>query len=703
MLVTLMLLAAVPPMPATPKKPVTDTYFGTAVTDDYRWLESWDDPAVKAWSDAENAHARGVLDALPFRKQLESRLSSLVGFEAPTRYPQVQRGGRIFAMKYQPPKPQGILVVLEAIAPEVKERVVFDPSEYDKTGGTSMDFFVPSLDGKKVLLSLSKGGSESGDGHLFDVDSGKEVVTEVISGINGGTAGGGAAWVQNGFYYTRYPRKGERPDEDLAFYQQVYFHTLGTDPSKDTYSMGKELEKISECFLHSSEDGRFVANLVQKGDGGEYLLFFKTPNGWKKVADYADKVVAIAFGRDDGLYLLSRKDAPKGKVLRLSLADPELAHAKVIVPEGQPIEELEAAKSRVYLVEQRGGPTVVHAVGFDGKDLGELKTPEGTSIHHLTRLEGDDVLLTLAGWVMPAQVWQYRSADSSLVATALKREVPIDLSPYEAVRESCTSKDGTQVPLSIVRKKGTKLDGNNATWLTGYGGFSVSMTPYYDGSLPVWLEQGGVWAIAHLRGGGELGEDWHKAGMKLAKQHVFDDFEACAQRLVDLKYTSPKRLVIQGGSNGGLLMGAALTQKPELFKAVIAQVGYFDMLRYETAANGAFNATEYGSVKNEEEQKALAAYSPQQHVKAGQYPAVLLMTGANDPRVAPFHSRKFAAALQASGTKQPVLLRTSGDTGHGFGTPLKERIAQLTDEYAFAAAQVGLKVQAITARVAPAK
>src|SRR5581483_3969731 len=186
--------------------------------------------------------------------------------------------------------------------------------------------------------------------------------------------------------------------------------------------------------------------------------------------------------------------------------------------------------------------------------------------------------------------------------------------------------------------------------------------------------------------------------MKLVKQHVFDDFEACAQRLIDLKYTSPRRLIIQGGSNGGLLMGAALTQKPELFKAVIAQVGYFDMLRYETAANGAFNATEYGSVKNEEEEKALAAYSPQQHVKPGQYPAVLLMTGANDPRVAPFHSRKFAAALQASGTKQPVLLRTSGDTGHGFGTPLKERIAQLVDEYAFAAAQVGLKVQPVTAR-----
>jgi prolyl oligopeptidase len=554
-----------------------------------------------------------------------------------------------------------------------------------------------------VLVSLSKGGSESGDGHLFDVETGKELTAELISGLNGGTAGGGATWTSSGFFYTRYPHQGERPGEDLAFYQQVYFHSLGTDPSKDTYALGKELEKISESFLSSSDDGRSVVDLVQKGDGGEYLLFFKTASGWKKVADYADKVVAVSFGRDDGLYLLSRKDAPKGKVLRLNLNDPDLAHAKVVVPEGQPIVELIAAKTRLYLVEQRGGPTVVHAVGFDGKDLGELKTPESTAVEQPVRLDGDELLVPIAGWVRPIEVLRYSAKDGTLEATALKREVPVDLSGYEAVRDTCKSKDGTEVPLSIVRKKGVKLDGNQPTWLTGYGGFGVAMAPYYDGSLPAWLEQGGVFAMAHLRGGSEYGDSWHQDGMKLNKQHVFDDFVACAQRLIDLKYTSAKRLLIEGGSNGGLLMGAALTQKPELFKAVVAQVGYFDMLRYETAPNGAFNATEYGSVKNEEEEKALAAYSPQQHVKAGQYPAVLLMTGANDPRVAPFHSRKLAAALQASGTRQPVLLRTSADTGHGIGTPLKERIAQLTDEYAFACAQLGLKVQPITAKVAPAK
>jgi prolyl oligopeptidase len=703
MLLSLVLLAA-PALPATPKKPVTDTYFGASVTDNYRWLEDGADPEVKKWSDAQNAHARGVLDALPGRKALETRLTQLVGFESPVRHPQELRGAKLFGIKFQPPKPQGMLVVLDAIGPEVKERVLFDPSEYDPSGGTSMDFAVPSLDGKKVLVSLSKGGSESGDGHLFDVETGKEITTETLTGINGGTAGGGATWTKDGFYYTRYPRKGERPDEDLAFYQQVYFHTLGTDPSKDTYVLGKELEKISESFLYTSEDGRYVADLVQKGDGGEYLLFFKTDKGWKKVAGYEDKVVALSFGRDNNLYLLSRKDAPNGKVLRLNVNDPELSHAKVFVPEGKPIAEIAAGKTRLYVVEQRGGPTAVRAVSFDGKTQTDIETPEGTAVEGLVRLEGDDLLVPVEGWVRPLEVFQYTAADGKLNRTALKREVPVDLSPYEVVRDECTSKDGTKVPLTIVRKKGLKLDGDQPTWLTGYGGFDVAMAPSYRSNLPAWLEQGGVYAVAHLRGGAENGESWHQAGMKLNKQHVFDDFLACGQRLVELKYTSPKRLAIQGGSNGGLLMGASLTQKPELFKAVVADVGYFDMLRYETAPNGAFNATEYGTVKNEDEQKALAAYSPYHAVKSGtQYPAILLLTGWNDPRVAPFHSRKLAAALQASGTRQPVLLRTSADTGHGYGTPLKEKISQLVDQYAFVCAQLGMKVQAITAKAAPAK
>ncbi|MFT3840678.1 MAG: prolyl oligopeptidase family serine peptidase [Myxococcaceae bacterium] len=701
MILALLLLAA-PPAPAAPKKPVTDTYFSTTVKDDYRWLEDSKAEEVQKWSEAQNAHARGVLDALPGRELLEKRLTQLVGYESPTRYPVMLKGGKLFAVKVQPPKPHPVLVVLDAINPEVKERVVFDPAVYDSTGATAMDFFVPSLDGKKVVISLSKNGSESGDGHLFDVDTGKETTAELIKSVNGGTAGGGIAWTKDGFFYTRYPREGERPAEDLAFFQQIYFHALGTDPSKDTYALGKELEKISESFLSSSDDGEHVADLVEKGDGGEFELYLKTAKGWVKVAGYDDKVVAYSWGKD-ALYLRSKKDAPKGKVVRLPYDKPELASAKVVVAEGAPLENLVATATRIYTVEQKGGPTVVHAWGLDGKDLGVLPTAEGTAAQKLVRLDGDDLLITVTGWVLPPQVFRYTAKDGVLAPTALKREVPIDLSGYEVVRDECTSKDGTKVPLDIVRRKGLKLDGNQAAWLTGYGGFDISLVPHYEQALPVWLEQGGVFAVAHIRGGAELGEAWHQDGMKTKKQNVFDDFIGCAQRLVQLKYTSNKKLIIEGGSNGGLLMGAVMTQQPKLFKAVVAEVGYFDMLRYETAPNGVFNASEYGSVKNEEEYKALAAYSPLQHVKPGQYPSVLLMTGANDPRVEPFHSRKFTAALQASGTRQPVLLRTSGSTGHGFGTPLKEMIAQLADKYAFAFHELGMKVVEPKAAVVPSK
>jgi prolyl oligopeptidase len=693
----ILIFLALPALAATPKRPVVDDYFGTGVTDDYRWLEASDDPAVQQWSEEQNAGARAYLDALPGREQLKQRLTELLSFEAPTWFGLTERQGTIFAMKSQPPKAQPMLVVLGSLEEAEQERVLLDPTALDPSGETAMDFAVPSLDGKFVAVSLSAKGTERGDVRVYEVASGRELGGDLVRAVNTGTAGGSLAWTADGFYYTRHPLGGERPKEDLGFYQQVYFHKLGTQTKEDAYALGKDFLRIAENFLSSSRDGRWVADLVQKGDGGEFELFVRSSDGaWTRVATYSDRIVQVNFGRDEALYLLSRKDAPRGQVLRLPLVAGklELAQASVVVRAGEgAIQEIVPTRSRLYIAEQLGGPSRVRILDLRGRALGEVPAPSVAALSGLEPVgEDDDVLVMITGYLNPASISRFSAKSGTLHPTPYAARTPVDLRPYEVLRRECVSRDGTHVPLNIVCRKGLKLNGQNPVLLTGYGGFGISRTPSFNRRLPVWLEAGGIFVEANLRGGGEFGESWHQQGMLHHKQNVFDDFIACAHWLVEQKYTTPKKLAIEGGSNGGLLMGAALTQAPAAFKAVVAYVGYYDMLRFETAPNGVFNTTEYGTVKNEADFKALAAYSPYQHVKDGrQYPAVLFLTGKNDPRVDPFHSRKMVARLQASGTRQPVLLRTA-DTGHGIGTPLAERIAQAVDTHSFLFQQLGMKV-----------
>lgn len=686
---------AATPVP-TPERPVVDTYFGRKITDDYRWLEAGADAEVQAWSDAQNQAARAYLDALPGRTRLEKRLTELLGYEAPTWSRLTWRNGVLLALKQQPPRAQPMIVVLASLERAEGERVLLDPAVLDPTGRTAIDFFEPSLDGKFVAVSLSRGGSERGDVHVFEVATGRELAGDTVPYVNTGTAGGSVAWTADGFYYTRHPHEGERPAADLGFYQQVYFHRLGTPTSADTYELGRDFLRIAENFLDTSADGRWAADLVQKGDGGEYELFVRAPDQrWTKVAEYRDRIVGLTFGPGPTLYLLSRKGAPRGEVLELPLEPGalSLARARKVVPAGQgAIQAMVATAQRLYLVEQLGGPSHVRILDRAGRPLGEVPTPPVTAATGVTSIgEGDDLLVSVSGYLNPVGVHRFQAADGKLVATPYAAKAPVDLSGYEVTRQECVSKDGTRVPLNLVHRKGLVLDGRNPTLLTGYGGFGISIQPGFSRTLPVWLEAGGVFAQANLRGGGEFGEDWHQQGMLRRKQHVFDDFIACARWLVDHRYTTPRRLAIEGGSNGGLLMGAALTQAPAAFRAVVAHVGYFDMLRFEVAPNGVFNTTEYGTVKDADDFKALAAYSPLQHVRNGTaYPAVLFMTGKNDPRVDPFHSRKMVARLQATGTKLPILLRTA-DTGHGMGTPLAERIAQAVDSHAFLFHELGMK------------
>ena len=681
--------------PATPKQPVIDVYHGISVTDDYRWLEKADDPAVKSWSEAQNAFARRWLDALPGRQALAERLRSLMAFKSPDWFALRWRGGRLFAMKDSPPKQQPFIVVMKgADAPE-SERVVVDPNVLDPSGGTSMDWYVPSFDGKLVAVSLSAGGSESGTVHVFEADGGKERVADTIPRVNGGTAGGSLAWLKDGrgFFYTRYPAPGERATEDLGFYQQVWFHQLGTDPKTDRPSLQQDLPRIAEIQLQSSPDGRSLLASVANGDGGEFdhwLLELgkdpvKSPGKWRRVAVLADKVVDASFAPDGELWLRSRKDAPRGKLLKLA-PSAALAKATVVVPESEAvIDGFVVTKSRVYTMDLVGGPYQVRVFDRKGKALGSLPLAPVSSVWQLARLDGDDVLVRTESYVEPPAWRLYQAKDGKLTPTALRKQPAATLDDIEVVRETCTSKDGTKVPLNVLRKKGTKLDGSNMLLLYGYGGYGVSESPWFDVRFRPWFDAGGVFADANLRGGGEFGEAWHLGGNLTHKQNVFDDFLGCAHHVVEAGYTRPERLAILGGSNGGLLMGAALTQAPESFHAVVSMVGIYDMLRVELTPNGAFNVTEFGTVKDKTLFDAMFAYSPYHHVKDGTaYPPVLFMTGANDPRVDPYNSRKMTARMQAaSGGHGLVLLRTSDNTGHGIGTPLDAQIAEQVDMWGF--------------------
>ncbi len=687
--------AALLGQPPTPKHPVTDTYHGVKITDDYRWLENAADPSVQAWSDAQNLNARHYLDALPSRAPLFEELKSLITRQSARYFAMSYRGGTLFALKLQPPSEQAILVTLKSADDLSSERVIVDPNRLDSKGGIEIDFYVPSVDGKRVAVSMSKGGSESGDVTVYDVAS-AAALPGTVPRVNGGTAGGSLAWNQDGsgFWYTRYPRAGERPPADLDFFQQVYFHKLGADTSADTYAIGKDFPRIAEIALTSSEDGRYVLAQMANGDGGDFAHYLLTPSGqWTQIATYTDEVPQVAFGPGSQLYMLTRRNAPLGRIVSVPLDRPLMSNAKTVVPESKnAIQFVVPTAHRLYVVDQAGGPEQVRVFPAGGGTGSLVPVPPVSSVGGVVRTSGDDVLLLSGTYLAPPAWYRYDGAAGKLAPTALREIGAADFKDCEVVREFATSKDGARIPLNIIRRKGTKLDGNNPTLLYGYGGYSISLSPGYNVSRRVLLDRGVVYVVANLRGGGEYGEPWHRAGNLKKKQNVFDDFAAAARWLIDNHYTTAAKLAIEGGSNGGLLMGAAETQHPELYRAVVSHVGIYDMLRVELQPNGAFNVTEFGTVKEMDQFRSLYDYSPYHHVKDGtEYPATLFLTGANDPRVDPSHSRKMTARMQASGTKQPVLLRTTSSAGHGIGTALTEQIAQQTDVMAFLFAQWGLR------------
>src|SRR6266581_4791419 len=682
--------------PDTPKKPVTTEYHGVTVEDPYQWLEGDDDSQVKAWSDARNQQTRKNLDSFPDRAAIEKQLQEWYAKTSPSYSSLVSRPGILFAMKFQPPKQQPLLVTLASADDLKSEKVVLDPNVLDTQGKTAIDWFVPSLDGKLVAVSLSKGGSEDGTLHFYETTTGKPL-PDTIAHVQYPTAGGSAAWNADGtgVYYTRFPRKGERPDADLNFYQQIYFHKLGTPDTKDTYSIGKDFPRIAEIALAASRDGKYILATVANGDGGDFAHYLLGPDGtWKQITQFSDQIKLGRLGRDNALYLLSRADAPRGKILRLPLDVPELKNAAEIVASGEAvIEQIVPSNDALYVGDLLGGPSQIRRFDLNGKNETTIPIPQISAVQEMLALEDGSLLFRDVSYTEPAAWFRCLNGKTEPAKTALRSTSPVSFADVEVRREFATSRDGTKIPLNMVFRKGMKPDGSNPTLLYGYGGYGISMSPNFDFTRRLWFNRGGVYVVANIRGGGEFGEDWHKAGNLTKKQNVFDDFAATAEYLVKQKWSRPEKLALLGGSNGGLLMGAMITQHPDLMRAVVSAVGIYDMLRVELAPNGAFNVTEFGTVKDPEQFKALYAYSPYHHVADGtNYPSILFMTGANDGRVAPYHSRKMVARLdEASKSSNPILLRTSTSSGHGIGTALSERIKQSADMYSFLFAQLEMK------------
>jgi prolyl oligopeptidase len=554
-------------------------------------------------------------------------------------------------------------------------------------------------------VSLSDDGSEDGALHLFDVMSGKETGTP-IPRVQYPTGGGSVAWRADsgGFWYTRYPGP-DRPRQEQHFFQQVYFHRIGDDSSKDAYVLGKGFPKVAEIALSSRFNPNLVIASVANGDGGEFAHYLLDASGAvRQVTRFEDKVVAATVGADGTLYLVSRKDAPRGRLLKLEPGVVDLDKASVLVGESDAVipsggqaggDPVAVTAQAVYVRELVGGPSRVAIFDHSGKPRGALPLPDLASVAEVEPLSDGTLLYSIETYTRPPYFSRYEEMAARVSESNLRQTSPVSFADTEVVREFAVSKDGTSIPLNIIRRKDAKLTGSNPLLLTGYGGYGISLTPEFLGAeTRLWIDGGGIFVIANLRGGGEFGERWHAQGALTHKQNVFDDFIAAAEYLIAHHYTDPEHLAIVGGSNGGLLMGAAFTQRPELFRAVVSLVGIYDMLRVELDPNGLFNTTEFGSVKDVDQFKALYAYSPYHHVKSGTaYPAIFMATGETDGRVNPAHSRKMIARLQAAtASGRPIYLSINSHAGHGIGSALSIRVNQAADMYSFLFDQLGMSL-----------
>lgn len=684
--------------PETRRESTNNTYHEITIPDPYQWLEDWSSTEVKAWNAAQNEVARKRLDRLPMRAAIAKRVEEVTVGNTTSYYSGTRIGNIAWFMKYAPPKQQPFLVQLDLQGNTALEHTIYDPAKAASDGSLSVEWYRVSPNGKLVAIALTLAGAEVADLHIFDLATRKRV-DQILPRVNGPTAGGDLSWDANsrGFYYTRYPRDGEKPEPDQNFYQQLWHRTLGEPLSKDRYELGRQFDRIAEIRIKQHQaSGKLLLNM-QYGDSGKFQLYLRdNKHTWHRLSDFDDQMVQAEFIDENTLLILSRKSAPKGKFLKVDISDLLSPTVHQLVPESEDTlasnyygdATFIVRNDLIYATVLLGGPQELRVYNLQGKP--QSAPTMGVSGLGQILPWGDDVLIRHYSYLRPNSWLLFNGKSTS--QHALSSTSAVNFDAYKVAREFATSADGTQVPVNIIMHKNSMLDGHNPVLLTGYGGYGISLKPGFNPSRKIWLEQGGIIAQANLRGGGEYGEKWHRQGMLTKKQNVFDDFHAVMNHLINRGYTSRENLAIEGGSNGGLLMGAMITQHPKDFRVTVSHVGIYDSLRNELSPNGAFNIPEFGTVDDLDQFNALRAYSPYHNVTKAPYPAILFMTGENDGRVEPMHSRKMIAALQAANTSSsPILLRTSSKTGHGAGTPLNESIALQVDRLAFLFDSMGIK------------
>jgi len=670
--------------PVARKSDQTDNYHGTEVSDPYRWLEDPDTPESRAWIEAENALAFGFLEKIPARKQIEERLTTLWNYE---RYgtPYLQ-GGRYFYSKNDGLQPQSVLYVSETL--DAAPRVLLDPNTLSTDGTVALAGTAISDDGKRLAYGLSAAGSDWTEWHVRDINTGTDL-DDLVQWVKFS----GASWAKDGsgFYYSRYdaPKGGEELQQ-ANYFQKLFFHNLGTGQADDTLIYERSDEKEWGFNGSVSEDGAYLIISVRQGTEPKNRLFYKPllePNA--EVVELISELEAqYRFLGNDGpvFWLRTNLDAPKNRVIALDTRRPGKENWVEVIPEAADLLESVSLVGERFIAEYlKDAATQIKVFALDGAFERDIALPGiGSAGGFGGKRAQTETFYSFASFTTPTTVYRYdvRAGESTLYR---QPQVAFDPSDYEMSQIFYASKDGTQIPMFLAHKTGLALDGGNPTYLYGYGGFDVSLTPSFSPAQIVWMEMGGILAVPNLRGGGEYGAAWHEAGIKEKKQNVFDDFISAAEWLISHKYTSTPKLAIGGGSNGGLLVGACLVQRPDLFGACLPAVGVLDMLRFQKFTIGWAWTSDYGSADNPADFAYLYAYSPLHTLKPGtSYPATLVTTGDHDDRVVPAHSFKFAAALQAAQSgPAPTLIRIETRAGHGAGKPTAKVIEEAADRWAF--------------------
>ncbi len=682
-------------------KPVIDIFHGTKVLDNYRWLEDGTSPETQKWVAEEMAYTHALLDPLPGREAIHQRLTELLSIGS-IGVPQIA-GRHYFYTRREGMQNQPILYVREKTSDgaDGPERVLVDANRLATDGTVALDWFEPSQNGHYVAYGTSAGGSEMSTLHVIETKTGI-VLPDTIER----TRAASIAWLpdNSGFYYTRYPEKGDVPAGQEMYNRHVFFHLLGSPVDSDDKIFGEGRDAEDWPNVHISNDGRWLLIDVEQGwtKSELFLMDLKKDTPPTRVTTGKDFLYRGEV-YDGKVYITTNEDAPRYRVFVTDAGDYHREAWKEIIPQSDAVLQGTAVfGGKLFAQYEQNASSQLKIFDLDGKKLADLALPAiGTVFGAGGRWNHDEIFYGFQSFTFAPSIYRYDLKDGSTKLWAKVDAPSIDPSAYEVAQEWFKSKDGTRVPMFIVHKKGlagvTNKTGKNPTLLTGYGGFNVSLTPTFSRTAYLWMEHGGIYAVANLRGGGEFGEDWHRAGMLEKKQNVFDDMIAAAEHLIAEKYTDAKHLAIQGGSNGGLLMGAMITQRPDLFRAVVCQVPLLDMIHYQDFQIAKLWIPEYGTAENRDQFKWLYAYSPYHHVKEGvEYPAILFMTADTDTRVDPMHAKKMAAEMQAearngSSHTRPILLRIESKAGHGAGKPVTKQIEEFTDVYSFLFWQLGVK------------